>query len=62
MFNRRRKRLTEERERLARTQREIERVDRQWPTVRELVAAMRQHDHDRDTFADQISGIFRGET
>lgn len=42
------------------TERELERVRRQWPLVHELVGALRAHT-ERNHFSESIAHIYRGE-
>lgn len=54
-----RRNLAEDRERLAESERELQRIEAQWPRVREMVETLRRH-QERNHFADAITDIFRG--
>lgn len=41
------------------TQRELDRVRAQWPIVRQIAAALREH-HERNHFSESIAHIYRG--
>jgi hypothetical protein len=59
IFRRRRPSQASEKAKTEAAKRELERVRSQWPVVRQLAEALREH-HDRNHFSESIANLYRG--